>query len=92
MDNINCWEFLKCGREIGGSKINELGLCSAATDTSADGINGGVNGGRICWSTAGLFAKKIDCLIAKKTLSCINCDFFNMVNKQEGDAKFKFLI
>jgi len=92
MHKDNCWEFMKCGRETGGINIAEFGLCAAAADTSANGINGGINGGRICWSVAGLFAKKIDCLFAKKTLSCINCDFFRLVNKEEGDANFRFLI
>lgn len=23
----NCWEFKKCGRETGGSKVKELGVC-----------------------------------------------------------------
>jgi len=24
---LNCWEFKKCGREPGGEKASELGIC-----------------------------------------------------------------
>lgn len=34
----NCWEFKKCGREPGGAKASELGVCPAATDASSDGL------------------------------------------------------
>lgn len=29
---MNCWEFMKCGRELGGSKVKELGVCPAYPD------------------------------------------------------------
>ncbi|MEW6110309.1 MAG: two-CW domain-containing protein, partial [Nitrospirota bacterium] len=38
MKRFNCWEFFRCGREIGGAKVSELGVCPAATDNSADGL------------------------------------------------------
>ncbi len=44
---INCWEFMKCGREPGGARASELGTCVAATDSSYGGINAGKNAGRI---------------------------------------------
>ncbi|MGD8654719.1 MAG: hypothetical protein PVG28_01325, partial [Desulfobacterales bacterium] len=50
---INCWEFMKCGREPGGAKAAEYGTCIAATDSSYAGINTGKNAGRICWAVAG---------------------------------------
>jgi hypothetical protein len=28
----NCWEYMKCGREPGGEKVAELGICRAAAD------------------------------------------------------------
>ena len=52
---LNCWEFKKCGREIGGIKVEELGICPAASDTSVNEFNRGQNGGRICWAVAGTF-------------------------------------
>jgi len=27
--NLNGWEFKKCGREVGGAKAKELGVCPA---------------------------------------------------------------
>jgi len=26
---LNCWEFKKCGRQPGGPKVAELGVCPA---------------------------------------------------------------
>jgi hypothetical protein len=30
MSKLNCWELKKCGREAGGAKSNEMGICPAA--------------------------------------------------------------
>ena len=49
----NCWEFKVCGREPGGSKVNEFGVCPAAIDKKVNGIHDGINGGRCCWAVAG---------------------------------------
>lgn len=85
----NCWEFKKCGREPGGSKTIELGLCPAAIDTSANGLNGGKNGGRICWAIAGTFCGgKVQGTFAEKKLTCMACDFYQLVLKQEPIGKF----
>jgi len=35
----NCWEKKMCARGPGGSKVNELGVCPAATKTEFDTIN-----------------------------------------------------
>jgi len=56
---INCWDFVKCGREFGGEKVAVLDLCPSSIDISADGLNDGKNGGRICWAIAGTFCKEI---------------------------------
>jgi len=40
----NCWEFKKCGRENGGSKVKEMGVCPANP-----------HHGRDCWMVAGTF-------------------------------------
>jgi len=81
----NCWEFLKCGREPGGENIDTLGICPATTDTSADGSNGGKNGGRICWAISGTYChKKMQGLFAKTQLSCRSCIFFKKVKEEEG--------
>ncbi len=88
----NCWEFKKCGKEPGGAKVSEFGVCPSATDTSANRLNGGENAGRICWAIAGTFCDgKVQGVFAEKKNTCIGCDFFCKVNEEEG-KKFKILI
>ena len=55
----NCWEFKKCGREPGGSKVSELGECPAATEIRLDGQNHGTKGGRMCWIMKCEFLKEV---------------------------------
>lgn len=42
---LNCWEYMKCGRQPEGKKAAEKGICPAAKDTSFNGINRGKNAG-----------------------------------------------
>lgn len=85
----NCWEFKNCGRELEGNRISELGVCPAATDASSDGINGGINAGRLCWAVAGTFCEgMVQGTSAEKELSCMSCDFFKKVEAEEGFANF----
>ena len=91
---INCWEYKKCGREPGGIKSYELGICPAAIDNSFDGINRGKNAGRFCWAVAGTFCGgSPQGTFAEKRASCLGCDFFNKVRNEEGSANLqtKFL-
>ncbi|MCP4157052.1 MAG: hypothetical protein GY757_55580 [bacterium] len=82
----NCWEDKKCERQPGGSKVEEFGECPAATDTSADGLNNGKNGGRICWIIGGtLCGGEIQGSQAQKTENCTECDFYHKVKKEEGE-------
>ncbi len=87
----NCWEEKKCGREIGGSKVTELGICPAAVDKLSDGINGGINGGRFCWAVSGTFCGGVvQGTYAQKKVSCLTCDFYKKVQQEEG-TKFKVI-
>jgi len=89
---LNCWEFKKCGREPSGVKCKEKGVCPATTETSCININGGKNGGRICWAIAGTFCGGIvQGDFAQKSVSCMSCDFFKLVKLEEGDKKFTLL-
>jgi hypothetical protein len=84
MEKLNCWECKKCGKEPGGAKIAELGVCPAATERRADGINNGMNGGRVCWAIAGTFCRgEIQGTYAMKLLDCLKCDFYQLVSKEE---------
>jgi purine-binding chemotaxis protein CheW len=81
----NCWEFEKCGREPGGTKVAELGICPAATDIPSDGLNEGSNAGRICWALTGtLCGDQVQGTFAQKRRSCVQCDFYQKVKEEEG--------
>ena len=86
MKKKNCWEFKKCGREPGGAKVEEFGVCAAAVDQRYDGRHGGENGGRKCWHVnATLCGGSKQGTFFKKAANCVNCDFFKLVKDEEGD-------
>jgi len=77
----NCWEVRGCGCGPGSPEP-----CPAATDVTSDGVNGGVNAGRICWTVSGtrcsgggqtFFADKLD--------TCLVCPFLKQVRAEEAD-------
>ena len=89
----NCWEFKQCGRGPGGAKVGELGLCPAATEEDADGINGGTNAGGVCWAVAGtLCGGQVQGTFADKRLSCLSCEFFLLVKSEEGTGSFDLML
>lgn len=89
---INCWEVLRCGREPGGTKVPEEGICPAALDSKADGVNSGTNGGRVCWAISGTFCGfQAEGSEAVRLISCLSCEFFKQVLQEEGLANFKLL-
>ena len=58
---MNCWEFKKCGREAGGLKSKEFGVCPAYPDKGCEcaRVAGTLCGGKI----QGSFARKLhNCL------------------------------
>jgi hypothetical protein len=74
---MNCWEFLKCGREEGGLKIGELGVCPAYPVS-----------GKSCWKVAGTFCSgEVQGSEAMKKDSCMSCEWFSMVNPVTGTNK-----
>ncbi|MCP4684016.1 MAG: hypothetical protein GY867_01085 [bacterium] len=84
MSGKNCWEVKNCGREPGGAKASELGVCPAATDKSVNGLNGGKNGGRTCWYIAGTFCGGlVQGSMAQKLSNCMECEFFKQVAREE---------
>ena len=91
MNKLNCWEFMKCGREPDGARISEKGICRATTDTSANSLNGGKNGGRICWAVAGTIFGENREICASDRFSCLSCEFFNLVEIEESIDNFVIL-
>jgi len=64
---MNCWEFKKCGREEGGKREEELGVCPAYPDH-----------GKHCAHIAGtLCGGNVQGFFAMKLASCLRCDFYN---------------
>lgn len=90
---VNCWEFMNCGREIGGEKVDTLGVCPTLLKMSADGLNGGIAGGRICWAVSEtLSGKRVEVCSARKTVSCESCHFFQIVKKEEEQIEHFILV
>ena len=78
--HINCWEYRKCGREPGGENVAVHGVCPAAIREACDGVNGGRNAGRCCWSVAGtLCGGTVTCLYGRDLPGCLACDFYALV-------------
>ncbi|OGW35198.1 MAG: hypothetical protein A2010_10345 [Nitrospirae bacterium GWD2_57_9] len=83
---LNCWEFKKCGRQPGGDRAKELGICPVTTHGELTGVHGGTHAGRACWVVAGsLCGGRIQGAYAQKLTNCWRCDFMNAV-KQEEDS------
>ena len=81
----NCWQVKKCGREPGGAKEAQLGICPATIETAVNGINGGKNGGRSCWAIAGtLCGGELQGSFAQKMTNCLKCEFYQQVAAEEG--------
>lgn len=84
MAKVNCWEFMKCGREPGGANVEEFGVCPAAVDSRYDGIQGGKNAGRVCWVVVGtMCGGEVEGTFAKKYNDCKKCDFYRKVTSEE---------
>lgn len=79
---MNCWENKRCGREAGGAKVAEFGICPANTQQAGDA----------CWLIAGTFCGGVvQGTFAKKEKNCMRCDFFkkfDLVHK--GNMRKKF--
>jgi hypothetical protein len=84
---LNCWDFKKCGREPGGAKSKDLGVCPAALEKRLQATNSGSNGGRACWAITGtLCGGKVQGTFATKVGNCLQCEFYQLVAKEEGSA------
>lgn len=82
---LNCWEYLKCGREPGGINVDDLGVCPATKEIVANGLNSGNNAGRICWAITGTFCGgTIQGSFANKYYNCLHCEFFKQVRQEES--------
>lgn len=83
----NCWEHFACGKEGGHLGDRRSGVCPAAIERRADGVNGGRNAGRACWAIAGtLCGGRVQGGFRDKVRECLRCDFYRLVGVQEGST------
>lgn len=81
----NCWDYHGCGREAGGAKVKELGVCPASVNKKLDGFNRGTCGGRSCFVVEGTLCgsqKQGD--VDDKRDNCLKCEFYKQVKREEG--------
>ena len=82
----NCWEFMKCGREPGGKKVHELGVCPATTLVEVDGYLDGENAGRACAYVTGTFCQGgVQGSYSEKKKNCSKCDFYQALKSEHGN-------
>lgn len=87
MAKQNCWDYMKCGREEGGAKAQDLGVCPAYKEKRLHGVHDGDNAGRSCWVIAGTYCgSRVQGTFAEKKRNCLECDFYAVVSKEEGIA------
>lgn len=88
---MNCWEYMKCGRELGGANAPEMGVCPAQTERKLNGVHGGSNAGRACWVVAGtMCGGQVQGSFAEKEKNCLACAFYKLVRQEErGKGTFK---
>ena len=88
---LNCWEHKNCGRQPGGARSQEFGICPVTTQQDLGGAHGGRNAGRACWVIAGsLCGGKVQGSYAQKLFNCWKCDFMNRVKKEEESSELGF--
>lgn len=65
----NCWEFFKCGREAGGAKASEMGVCPAYS----------LGAGRSCWLVTGTMCEgALQHTYQQKKEVCSRCEFYGL--------------
>jgi hypothetical protein len=80
----NCWEAKKCGREPGGAKAGEMGICPVTVERKLDGVHGGRCAGRACWVVAGsLCGGTVQGTFAAKLENCESREFYAAVREEE---------
>lgn len=73
--------------------MGELGVCPAAAAEYYNGVNHGINAGRVCWIVAGTYCEgKVLGTFEKKLDSCKECDFFQKVKNEERLADVQILL
>jgi hypothetical protein len=84
----NCWQYMKCGREPGGARTHDLGVCPAATNRIFHGFSHGKFAGRACWFVAGTFCEgEAQGTFTEKFNDCIDCGFYKSVKAENQSSE-----
>jgi hypothetical protein len=76
---------MKCGKGPSGNGNGKHRSCPISAETSANTLNGGVNGGRICWIIAeNCRNSKVKCSELSRMDPCFSCEFRYKVFAEEG--------
>lgn len=75
-----CWEIVGCGREHGGTRVDDLGECIA----SVEGL------GHNCWIIAGTYcAGEVQGSRAQKLETCKDCEIYGLYNTETGSERYR---
>jgi len=89
MKKQNCWEYMMCGRDPGG---HSAAVCPVSVYEELNGIHGGKNAGRACWTIdSSLCPEIMRKSPAKKFSGCWKCDFYHRVKNEEGSSPHGFI-
>jgi len=84
MTKQNCWDHMKCGKELGGAN-QHLGVCPTATAIELNTVHGGLHGGRSCWVVPNTLCNgSAQGTFAEKYRICEKCAFHDAVRSEEG--------
>jgi len=84
---LNCWEVIKCGRQPGGNRASDAGICPVSIHNEYDGVHGGDKAGRACWSVEGRRTNRDTRQSFSQTFSdCKTCAFFQQVKQEEESS------
>jgi len=83
---MNCWEYKQCRRETQDLISLHVGKCPAVLENNLNGIHGGRNAGRSCWTVPGtLCNNRVQGSFASKNKTCYLCEFYQLVKREEGE-------
>jgi hypothetical protein len=76
---------MKCGKGPPENGNGKHCSCPIAAETSANALNEGINGGRICWIIAENCCNgEVKCSDLHRKYSCFSCEFRYKVTIEEG--------
>ena len=85
MQKMNCWEFTKCGRKLGGVNSAKDGVCPSAREARLNGAHEGKWAGRACWVVSNTLCNGVrQGGFGEKYATCAKCGFHLHVKGEEG--------